>query len=403
MKTVVVSMFSVLALATSIRLAAAWPPASGKEKSEDGLPAGPGRQAVLYIPMATIDTGHRTVSVIASDLNQDKILDIIATNQGDGTVSVALGKRGGRFGPAVHYPTGTKGPYETVAVDLDGDGDPDLVSGNFGAANGEPYGRTVSVFLNEGDGTFAECVDYPATDAARDKVRAVAVGDLNGDGKADVVAASQFTGLQVLAGKGDGTLGRNTLHRAGGGVHGVIVADFNKDGKADVALANNGPRGGVTVLLGKGDGRFEAAAAYAAGAGTYGLAAGDVNGDGFPDLATADNRANTVSVLLGAGRGGPGTFAKAVAYGTSGPPTAVSMGDLDGDGTLDVVVATNSGGVIDTFRSTGDGTLQARVPVDTGKGCYGALVADLDSDGIADLAVARTDGKVLILKGKVDR
>jgi hypothetical protein len=353
--------------------------------------------------MATIATGARTAAVIALDLNRDGILDIVATNQADGTVSVALGEGGGKFKAASSYPTSTVGPYETAAADFNGDGYPDLVSANFGAAQGLPYGLSVSVHLNKGDGTFASYVDYSITDATMDKARAVATGDFNGDGKADIAVAAQFTGLQILLGRGDGTFSAHKLYPAGGSVHGIVVADFNRDGKADVALASNSPTGGVNVLFGAGDGSFGAPVAYAAGAGTFGLAAGDLNGDGYADIVTANDRAGTVSVLVNAGRDNPGRFAAPVTYPATNKAVAVSLGDLDGDGWLDILSSANSGAVTDTYRNNRDGTFQPSVPVATGNGSYDTVVADFDGDKTADFASAVTNQMVVIMKGHCTR
>lgn len=352
-----------------------------------------------YTSMANIATGARTAAVIALDLNKDKLLDIVATNQAAGTINVALAKKGGGFNEASTYRSSTVGPYETAAADFNGDGYPDLVAGNFGAANGAPYGLTVSVFINQGDGTFADYVDYSATDAETDKVRAVAVGDFNKDGKVDIVTASQFTGLHILLGKGDGTFAPHVLYPAGGGVHGIVVADFNKDGSLDVALANNSPNGSVNVLLGKGDGTFAAAVAYKAGAGTFGLDAGDLNGDGYPDIVTANDRDGSISVLLNVGKQKPGTFAEHVDYPATKKSVAVNLGDLDGDGKLDVLSSANSGAVTDTYRNNGDGTLQASVPVVTGNGSYDSVVADFNGDGIADIASAMVGNSVVVMQG----
>lgn len=362
--------------------------------------AQPSAGILQFSEMAEVRTGARTAAVIAVDLNADKIPDIVATNQGDGTISVALGLGRGTFKAAASYPTGIVGPYETAAADFNGDGFPDLVSANFGAARGEPYGLTVSVHLNRGDGSFAGCVDYPATQAAEDKIRAVATGDFNGDGKADLAVAAQHSGLQILFGKGDGSFGKPVLHDAGRGVHGVVIADFDQDGKADVALANNGPRGGVNVLLGKGNGDFSQTAAYAAGAGTFGLVAGDVNGDGFPDIITANERDGSISVLLNRGRSGRGKFADSINYAATGKPVSVSLGDLDGDGKPEVLSSSNSGGVTDIYRNQSGGTFAPSKPVQTGGGSYDSAVADFDGDGIPDFASARTGGSVLIMKGQ---
>ena len=232
--------------------------------------------------MATIPAGNRTVSVLAVDLNNDGVPDIVATNQGGmdkGTITVALGLGKGKFAAPTTYTLGDVGPYETIAADFNGDGYLDLAVVLFGTSDRTIVGTQVDVFINTGKGTFKPFVAY----ATGTKPRAVIAADLNKDGKLDlIVANSTANTVGVLLGKGDGTFGPRVDYPAGNNPHGLAVADFNHDGRLDVAVANNGPVGAINVMFGKGDGTLEAPITYSAGAGTFGLAAGDLNGDGYP-------------------------------------------------------------------------------------------------------------------------
>jgi hypothetical protein len=353
--------------------------------------------------MTEIVSGARTAAVIALDLNKDKRLDIVATNQAEGSITVALGAPGGQFKAPITYKTSTVGPYETAAGDFNGDGFPDLVSGNFGSARGEPYGLTVSVHVNRGDGTFKDFVDYPATDSKEDKVRAVTTGDFDGDGKLDIASASQFTGLQMLLGKGDGTFASNKLYPAGGSIHGVVAADFNHDKSLDLAFANNSPNGGMTIVLGNGDGSFQAPVGYAAGGGTFGLDVADFNGDNYADIVTGNMRGANISVFLNIGKAQPGAFNDAVNYPATMSSVAVSAGDLNGDKRPDILSSANSGRVTDMYLNNGDGSFVTGPPLATGNGSYDTVIADFDGDGTADIASAITERKVMVLKGECPR
>jgi hypothetical protein len=173
----------------------------------------------------------------------------------------------------------------------------------------------------------------------------------------------------------------------------LAVADVNGDGEPDLLAANQcaidsncGSSGGLGVLLGNGDGTFQAAVTYGPGGEyPYSLAVGDLNGDGKPDLVVADQcdssgicSNGSLGVLLG---NGDGTFQAASsttipAYGFG----AIALADFNGDGKLDVA----SGGAI-LLLGNGDGTFQGFIPL--GAGGFGIAVADVNRDGKPDIAV----------------
>lgn len=184
----------------------------------------------------------------------------------------------------------------------------------------------------------------------------VAVADINGDGKPDIVV--MYSGCDahscgegfavVLFGNGDGTF--QTGPAPGGASGGIAasslaVADVNADGKLDLLIANS-QSASVGVLLGNGDGSFQKPVTYDSGGNSASsVAAADVNGDGILDIVLADGSSNTTAVLLG---NGDGTFQTAVTYGSGGfNANYAAVADLNGDGKPDLVVvnecATSSG------------------------------------------------------------
>ena len=127
----------------------------------------------------------------------------------------------------------------------------------------------------------------------------MAAGDVNGDGKVDLVTANFVDDdVSVLLGTGTGSFGAARNYSAGSPPRSVAMADFNGDGKIDLVTAN---AGGVTVLLGNGTGSFRGPVSVAAGTSPVGVAVGDFNGDGRPDVVTANSSSNNVSVLLNDG------------------------------------------------------------------------------------------------------
>jgi hypothetical protein len=173
------------------------------------------------------------------------------------TVGVAAqsASRAPSFAGAKRYATGTL--PESVAVgDLNGDGKLDLATANLGLG-GE---HTVSVFLNRGDGSFPARVDHGTGICAM----SVAIGDLTGDGKPDLVTANCGNTVSVLLNRGDGSFRAGLDYATGNNPHSVTLGDLNGDGKPDLATANLDDNT-VSVLVNRGDGSFKAALDYATG------------------------------------------------------------------------------------------------------------------------------------------
>ncbi len=316
------------------------------------------------------------------------------------------------FTAAVTYPSGGNGGNSIAIADLNGDGAPDLVVASWCATGNSCASGSVGVLLGNGDGTFKPAVTYASGGLFAD---AVAIADL-GNGKLDLIVGncgSVFNnicigpngGVGVLLGNGDGTFKAAVSYSATFGVAAVAATDVNADSKVDLLIATNcgsSPpyNGCVGVLLGNGDGTFAAAVTYnSAGYSPTALAVGDVNGDSKPDLVITNCGTGTacgegsVGVLLG---NGDGTFATAVPYDSGGIyPDGVAIADVSGDGKADVVVAnsstsnTNNAGDVGVLLGNGDGTLQAFVAYPSGGfGASSIAVSDVNLDGKPDLVVA---------------
>ena len=198
------------------------------------------------------------------------------------------------------------------------------------------YFNTVSVLLGNGDGSFLPKADY----AAGCGQASLAIGDLDGSGTPDLVVGSNdgCTKISVLLGNGDGTFGPKTDYEAEINPA-VAIADLDKDGRPDLVAAN-GNGNTVSILLGNGNGSFSPRTNYPTGVGPSSVAVQDFNGDGTPDVVTASRLLHTVSVLPGNGNG---TFGPKSDYGVGATPAyAVAIGDLNGDGRPDLAIA-NSG------------------------------------------------------------
>jgi uncharacterized protein (DUF2141 family) len=388
-------------------------------------------QGPSFAPAVTYGSGgYYASSVVVADVNGDGKPDLVVANEcasscsgsspEDGAVGVLLGNGDGTFQTAVLYDSGGYFGHSVAVADVNGDGKPDLLVTI--QCSGIPCSSDsrIGVLLGNGDGTFQTAVTYGSGGYAAESV---AVRDVNGDGKLDLVVANQCIGygncanggsVGVLLGNGDGTFQTAVLYDSGGTAESVAVADVNGDGKPDLVVANycasgcpNGTNSNVGMLLGNGDGTFQPIVTiYSGGYASPSVVVGDVNGDGKPDLVVSiqctsgnmssgcTNPEGIVSVLLG---NGDGTFQAAVTYDSGGVYAySVAVADVNGDGKPDLVAANgcansncSSDGTVSVLLGNGDGTFQAAMTYDSGGWePLSVAVADVNRDGKPDVVVA---------------
>jgi FG-GAP-like repeat len=274
--------------------------------------------------------GKNPAGLAVGDFNGDQVPDLVVANttqSPNGTVSILLGTGGGFFGEATPFLVGAESDTADVEVsDVNGDGKLDLVTANHFGNNQ----ASASVLLGNGDGTFATATLYPL---ANDPLvlhsgwgQDVSVGDLNGDGKPDLVV-SALRGLGVLLNNGDGTFAAPVVETRGLSTE-VALADLDGDGKLDLVQATDG-----VVQFGNGDGTFGVAVSWAPD-GVSNLAVGDFNRDGKLDVAgtTFDGLG-----VVAYGNGGR-TFHEPQTFDVGPDPASLTAADLNGDGWLDLAV-----------------------------------------------------------------
>lgn len=231
------------------------------------------------------------------------------------------------------------------------------------------------------DGTFSSAVSYSGGTQAR----SLLTGDLNGDGKVDVMSILYGGAVNVLLGNGNGSFSTGTSYNAGSGLLGVTGGDFNNDGKLDIAVTSAGETTQVRVLLGNGNGTFNASTSLYGAPFVWKVSAGDLNGDNADDLVVTGYFEGTTNILLSNGNG---TFAARVSL-TDGPhPATIDVRDINGDGKLDLLTLSGAGatpGVLSTFFGNGNGTFSARVSYNTyGDSGGPSVIADFNNDGKLD-------------------
>ena len=296
----------------------------------------------------------QSLGLVIEDLDGDGKPDLATTNyspQNNVYVLRNMGSNGNvtynSFADSVGFKTGT-GAYGIAMGDLDGDGNLDLIVG---------YGEIVSICRNTSVkgiisyNSFATCVDFTTSGFTYD----IAMCDLNGDGKPDIVATNS---------------GKNTLS----------------------VFRNTSIRGSITSnsLAEKVD--------FSTGDQTFFIAIGDLDGDGKPDLVSANCGSNTISVLRNTSLSDSIKFAERVDFATGGSPYHVVIGDLDGDGKYDLVVVNFTGNTVSLYRNmsvSGSISLAEKVDLNTNGNPFGVAIGDLNGDGYPDLAVANAGNKTV--------
>ena len=215
-----------------------------------------------------------------------------------------------------------------VAADFDGDGRLDFAWANY---------DVVAVYLNRGAGQFFE-VDTSTY------VESLATADLDGDGLSDLVAVSWGYGnpsyLKILHNTGGGTFSQENLDEGYDNLSDVATGDLNSDGRPDIVVSHIAYPGGLEVRLNQGDGTFGASTTYAANLfEVRSCAVGDLNGDGANDLVFANYGEHSLAVFFNQG---DGTFGSQVDWSLATDAYSVALGDLNSDGHLDVAVAGSS-------------------------------------------------------------
>ncbi|NNF41610.1 MAG: VCBS repeat-containing protein [Phycisphaerales bacterium] len=335
-------------------------------------------------PPTVYPLGTRTFDVAAVDMNGDGLPDLVATDDGTDTLGVFMGLGDGTFLPAVTYPTGAL-PLAFAAVDLDLDGWTDIAVPNWN-------GNNVSVFMNEGDGTLAPAVSIPVEQPGE-----VVAGDFNGDTIPDLFVSAGTEASAVLLGVGDGTFTNGPPLIVPSGAGAAIVLDLDGDEHVDIACYQNSTSYSVVyTYLGNGDATFAFAGSYHTMEAHTSIVAADWTGDEIDDLLIM------YAGLRVAPGNGDGTLDTLPATPTGGAASIVV--DMNGDGILDLVGSDPNGQYVRIALGLGEGTFALPVEATSPESIWHIAHGDLDGDGDVDLVGTNQNltGRATVFLGNGD-
>ena len=344
---------------------------------------------IVFEPPTTLSLSHLTQGVLTADVNADGHLDLISQPRFEIVfnpphVSVLLGAGDGSFGAPIVTTLGTTNSGRGRTAFIDGDGFPDLALAYTTTSN-----NGITLLFGNGDGTFTVGPSqvFPLGLGSGGLLE-VLPADLTGDGLLDFVLVE--TGFQGFPGRIDtwvaNGVGGYTVHIGAllqGGTSSAGVGDVNGDGRPDV-IASNSTAGSLSVLAGLGDGTFAAPVSFSVGGSPGQLLLRDLDGDDLLDIVLVDPSLGRVLVLTGLGGG---HFTALQSVPVPGQPSWLSAGRLDGDGALDLLVSAGGNGELALLRGVGDGTFTVVATVSHVPLTVGSALGDFDEDGVLDAAV----------------
>jgi hypothetical protein len=353
--------------------------------------------AAAFANKIAVPTSPGPISIASTDFDGDGKPDVVVSDGGQSTnIQVFINNSTpGVFSFAQQFnltlPNGDD-PDVVAAGDMDGDGKPDIVVSTV-------LSPRLYIFLNTSTvGTISFAA--PAIFDQGNYCQGMTVGDLNNDGKPEIVVANVADG-NISVYPNNSTIGNlafaarmNLTPSSSDVAYAVVIADIDGDGMPDIASAGAGS-GNVSIFHNTGTAgaalSFAPYVDFSVGATPESIAVGDLDGDGKPDLVTGNYGGNTISFLHNTSTSGNVSFATSVPMTAGSNPQAVAISDLDGDGKPDVVAANFADNDISVYHNnstSGTITLAAQVTYPTDYAPFSIAAVDMDGDGFPDLSIA---------------
>ena len=351
----------------------------------------------LFQPYVAIPTGSWPEAVAIGDVNGDGLNDVVMATSfyfdpaNDNMLHVWTQNPDGTLATRVKYPIGGR-PQSVAIGDVNGDGRNDVVVAN---------GAGIGVFTQNADGTLAPMIFYPTHDSFK-----VRVADLNNDGLLDIVGIGWGTNTAtVFIQNADGTLAAPVTYSVPhGGWDDLEVGDVNNDGLTDViVMSGQGFLPNISILYQKPDGTLGDLTSLSVGSQelTHGIGVGDVNGDGLNDIVASYGGNRPSSFIASFLQNASGGMEPPMSYPSYDIPEPVRVADVNGDGRPDVVVAHGGWNALGVYLQQVDGTLAPEelypIPYASDYNTHGIAVGDINGDGANDVVIADYNHGLVIL------
>ncbi|CAF1080970.1 unnamed protein product [Rotaria sordida] len=330
--------------------------------------------------------GSHIRSIVTTDFNNDSLVDLVIANYGTNNILLLNGNGDGTFDRNMLLPIGLDShPYAIVIDDFNNDAELDITVVNHGTNN-------VDIFLGDGMGRFAHQTNYG--DSFDSPPFIVATGDLNNDGRSEIIVAYNDTdNVHIYVPYDTSSFQNQKTYRTGFDPYSITVGDFNNDFLLDIVVVNRNDNN-LGVFLKYANGTFATQMTYSTGAAPYFVAVGDFNNDSRLDMVVANRNDNNLGIFLGYGNG---NFTTQMTYPTNSFPgliswpCSVAVGDFNNDTRLDIVVANSAANNIGILLGYGNGSFANQTSYSSSYSPQSISVGDFNNDICLDIVVVNYD------------